>query len=137
MSIVFGFWFALAGGIAALAGSSGMHRARRLRRTGQPAQAMVLPPRPCARAGLLDDSPEPIIMQYGLADGRVIERICPASARKAAGPGSAREFLVRYDPADPQDILVHAREGWYCDRAFVAVGVLLIVIGIAIAGWAH
>jgi uncharacterized protein DUF3592 len=137
MSVLFGVLFGLAGGVAALAGLSGMRRVRRLRRSGQPARAMVLPPRAAAGAGFLDDAPEPTMMQYALADGRVVERVCPVSARKAAGPGSARQILVRYDPADPQDILVHVREGWYSDRLFVAVGLLFIAIGIAVAAWGH
>jgi len=36
MVIVIGVWFALAGGLAALAGLTAMRRARRLRRGGSP-----------------------------------------------------------------------------------------------------
>ena len=136
MPIVIGALFALPGGLAALAGLCGMRRVRRLRRRGLAAWAMILPS-PVSEPRLADGWPEPVLMQYALADGRVIERICPASARLAARRGSGQEVLVRYDPADPQDILVHAREGWYADRAFVAVGALFIVIGIWIAALGH
>jgi hypothetical protein len=136
MPIVIGALFALPGGLAALAGLCGMHRVRRLRRHGLPAWAMILPPR-AIEESLRDGSRAQTLMQYVLADGRVIERICPAAARAAARRGSGQQLLVRYDPSDPQDILVHAREGWYADRAFVAVGALFIVIGIWIAALGH
>lgn len=134
MPIVIGALFALPGALAALAGLCGMRRVWRLRRYGLPAWAMILPSR-AAAADLRDGSPGQVLMQYALADGRVIERFCPASARKAAGHG--QQVLVRYDPADPQDVLIHAREGWYSDRAFVTVGALFIALGIWIAALGH
>jgi hypothetical protein len=35
MAVVIGIWFALAGGLAVLAGLTGIHRAHRLRRRGR------------------------------------------------------------------------------------------------------
>ena len=136
MSAVIGIWFAMAGGLAALAGLAGRRRVRRLRRSGLSAWAMVLPSRVSAGEEPGGSSGRALI-QYALADGRVIERICPESARKAASAGSGHKVLVWYDPADPWDILVHGRAGWYADGAFVAVGVLFILIGAGVAVVGH
>lgn len=83
MSILIGVWFAVAGGLAALAGLTGMRRVRRLRRNGVATWAATV--QPPARAGEREDgSPRPALIQYTLPDGRVVERISPALARKAA-----------------------------------------------------
>jgi hypothetical protein len=131
MSIVIGVWFALAGGLAALAGLAGMGRARRLRRGGLSAWATaVLAPAadgPASRRTML---------QYALADGRVMERLFPQPARRAAALQPGQKVLVWYDAADPQDVLVYGRDGRLADRAFVAAGMLLILAGAGIAALA-
>jgi Protein of unknown function (DUF3592) len=136
MSAVIGIWFALAGGLAALAGLTGRRRVRRLRRSGLSAWAMVLPS-PVSAGEDPGGSSGRALIQYVLEDGRVIERICPGPARKAASLGSGQKVLVWYDPADPWDILVHGRAGWYADGAFVAVGMLFVLIGAGIAVAGH
>ncbi len=42
-------------------------------------------------------------------------------------------MLVWYDPGDPQDILVYGREGRLADRAFLATGLIFVLIGTWIA----
>jgi hypothetical protein len=74
-------------------------------------------------------------IQYPLADGSVIERTCPVSVRTAGTLLPGQQVLVWYDPADPQDVLVYGRDGRYADRAFVAVGLLFILIGTALAAF--
>jgi hypothetical protein len=40
--------------------------------------------------------------------------------------------LVWYDPADPQEVLVYGREGRIANRLFLAAGLVLIGVGIAL-----
>ncbi len=132
MSILIGVWFAVAGGLAGLAGLSGMRRVRRLRRDGVATWAATV--EPPARAGEpLDGSSRRTLIQYTLTDGRVMERISPGPARKAASLRPGQKVLVWYDPEDPQDILVYGREGRLADRAFLAAGLIFVLIGTWIA----
>src|SRR3984957_12167879 len=136
MTVVIGVWFALVGGVAALAGLSGMRRVRRLRRSGLSAWAMAVPS--AVPAGdWMDGSSRRTLILYALPDGQVIEQICPPAARKAASMTPGQKVLVWYDPADPQDVLVYGRLGRQVDRAFVAVGGILVLAGAGIAAFAH
>ena len=136
MLIVMGVWFALAGGLAALAGLTAMRRARRLRRGGPPVWAVVLP-RPTATGEGTSGSPGRTMIQYKLADGRVVERVSPGSTRKAAMLRPGQKVLVWYDPDDPQEVLVYGREGRIADLAFVIAGALFIALGVGIAAIGH
>jgi hypothetical protein len=127
MPVVIGLFFAFPGFVAALAGLTARSRVRRLRRTGRPAWAMVVPaPRDAG-------SPRRNLIQYPLDDGRVIERRCPGPARKKAAPSAGQKLRVWYDPADPADVLVNGWDGRYGDLAFLAVGLSFIVFGLALA----
>ena len=131
MLILFGIWVAVAGGIAALAGLSGLHRVRRLRRDGVTAWALAVP-EPALAGGEAADPDPRLRLQYSLADGRVIERIGPAPRRRSGTPRPGDKVLIWYDPADPDDVLVYGRWGRTADRAFLTVGLLLIVVGLVI-----
>jgi len=136
MLIVIGIWFALAGGLAALAGLTAMRRARRLRRAGSSVWAVALP-RPVSAAEEPGDSSGRTVLQYTLADGRVVERLSPGSARKAAMLRPGQKVLVWYDPDDPQDVLVYGREGRAGNLAFVTAGVVFIMLGVGVVALAH
>lgn len=129
MATVIGLWFALAGVLPVLAGLAGRHRARRLRRGGVKAWAVAVP-WPLAD----DEGPRQVALQYKLADGRVLEKLASAGARKSLRPGQS--VLVWYDPADPQDILVYGREGRLSDLMFVAAGAAFMLAGAGIAVFA-
>ena len=131
MTIVAGAWFALVGAIAAIAGLSGMRQSRRLRRDGVSAWAVAVPPAVPA-AERPDWPPHRTMIQYALPDGQVVERISPQPARKAAALRPGQHVLVWYDPADPQDVLVYGREGRIANRLFLAAGLVLIGVGIAL-----
>ena len=132
MTVVIGLCLAFAGGVAALAGLTARRRVLRLRRSGEPGWAMVVPSSaaPDEPAGR---SPRRTLIQYPLADGRVIEQPCPRPIRKAAWPAVGQKVPVWYDRADPTDVLVNGWDGRYADRAFLAVGVFFIVSGLGIA----
>ena len=130
MPVAVGIWFAVVGGLAALAGLTGLRRVRHLRREGVATwAAFVEPP---ARA---DEPPDgsPALIRYTLTDGRVIERISPAPAGNTAPLRRGQKVLVWYDPEDPQDILVYGREGRFIDRAFLTAGLIFVLIGAGIA----
>jgi Protein of unknown function (DUF3592) len=136
MSILVGIWFALAGGLAVLAGLSGMRRVRRLHGDGVAAWAMAVAP-PVSEGEQTGGPPRRTLIQYTLADGRVVERTAPERARKAASLRPGQKVLVWYDPEDPQDFLVYGREGWLADRAFVAAGIVFILAGTGVAAFFH
>lgn len=132
MTVVIGLCLAFAGGVAALAGLTARRRVLRLRRSGEPAWAMVVPSsavpdEPASR------SPRRNLIQYPLADGRVIEQPCPRPIRKAAWPAVGQKVPVWYDRTDPTDVLINGWDGRYADRAFLAVGVVFIASGLGIA----
>ena len=131
MAIAIGIWFALAGGVAVLAGLAGRGRARRLRRSGLSAWATAVPAPPSA-----GQPARRTMIQYALPDGQVMERLAPQPARRAAALQPGQRVLVWYDAADPDDVLVYGRDGRRADRAFTAAGLLLILAGAAIAALA-
>jgi len=73
------------------------------------------------------------VLQYALADGRMVERPAPAAGRKPVPAEPGRTVLIWYDPADPDDVLVYGRWGRAVDRAFLATGILFILLGVAVA----
>ena len=81
----------------------------------------------------VDGSSRQTLIQYTLTDGRVIERIFPAPGRTAALLRPGQKVLVWFDPEDPQDSLVYGREGRLADRAFLAAGLVFVLIGTWIA----
>lgn len=130
MPALIGIWTAVGGAIAALAGLAGFLRVRRLRSSGVKAWAVAVQ-QPAAGDDEPDRQRRPLL-QYPLADGRVLETLAPQAARKVPlHPGQS--VLVWYDPADPLDILVYGRRGWASDLAFVIAGVVFIVAGAGIA----
>jgi Protein of unknown function (DUF3592) len=138
MPIMVGIWFALAGGVAMLAGLSGMRRVRRLRRDGVTAWAMVVP-LPVAEGEQAGRAPSPrrALIQYRLSDGRVVERIAPRRAGRAASLRPGEKVLVWYAPEDPQDVLVYGREGRLADQVFLAAGALFLLAGTGTAAFLH
>jgi hypothetical protein len=122
--VVEGVIVVLGGALAALAGATGLARIRRLRRHGLTAWATIVP----ALHG--DDEPERILVQFALADGRVIER---PSGRPSGRLSLGQKVLIWYDPADPDDVVTYGRTGWRLDWAFLTAGLLLIAIGLVIA----
>lgn len=136
MLILIGVLFALPGALAVLAGLTGRHRARRLRRGGSSAWAVAVP-LPVPAGQRTDGPPDRVLLQYSLADGRVVEQIAPRRARKSASLQPGQKVLVWYDPEDPREVLVYGREGRVSDLAFVVVGTIFILIGAGLAALGH
>ncbi len=132
MLIILGVWLALAGGVAALAGLAGMRRVRRLRRGGVRTWALPVT-EPVSADQPPSRSPQRMLLQYTLPDGRVMERPARAQGAKAAPLRPGEPVLIWYDAADPDDVLIYGRWGRASDRVFVASGALLVLIGAAVA----
>lgn len=130
--IVIGAWLALAGALALLAGLSGRARARRLRRHGQTTWAVTVQP-PDREEGQ-PAAPRRVLVQYRLADGRVLERIAPPGGVRSAPLRPGQKVLLWYDADDPDDFLVYGRWGRAADWAFMGTGTLLILTGLILAG---
>jgi Protein of unknown function (DUF3592) len=134
MLVITGVWLSVLGALAAIAGLADRRRVQRLRRTGVMDWATVVAR--AIRPGERPDGSSPAIIQFPLADGRVVERILSRSGR-AVTPEPGQKILVWYDPADPADVLVYGRYGTRVDRFFIAVGCILLVAGAALASLAH
>ena len=135
MLILFGIWVAVAGGVAALAGLSGLHRVRRLRRDGLTAWALAVP-EPVPAGQPADDPARRVMLQYRLADGRVVERPGPVPNSRS-GPHPGDKVLIWYDPDDPDEVLVYGRWGRVSNWVFLTVGLLLILFGTVLAAASH
>ena len=132
MLIVIGVWVALGGSIAALAGLVGMRRARHLGTCGIStwATTVISPLGPDEQR---DGAGRTALIQYAVADGQVVERTAPRTVRRAKSLSPGQKVLVLYDPLDPGDVLVYGKDGRLADRGFALAGVLLVLLGVAIA----
>jgi len=134
MATLTGLLLALPGALAVLAGLTGMHRVRRLRRDGVATWAVTVT-MPETGDKQSTESPSQQLLQYTLADGRVLEHVTPGPAHRPGASRPGQRVLVWYDPEDPADVLVYGRWGRSADRAFVAAGALCIVIGAWLAAF--
>jgi Protein of unknown function (DUF3592) len=132
MPILVGVWFALAGGVAALAGLYGIRRARRLRSSGVRTWGMAIRP-PASPDMEPDGTRGQFLIQYTLADGRVMERITPQPARKQPALRTGQQVPVWYNPEDPDEVLIYGYQTRLADRVFLIAGVAFILIGAGLA----
>ncbi|MFD8754974.1 DUF3592 domain-containing protein [Kitasatospora sp. NPDC059577] len=125
--VVFG---ALGGVVAYLAGVVGLRELRRLRRVGVPASALVR-----ARARRPEDHAPPPrpLLQFETADGRVVEVFSPVPSTARHPLPDGRYVPVRYDPADPRQVLVDGRERAGLEYGFLALGVLAVLGAVGLA----
>ena len=123
MATVVGIWIALAGTVPALAGLTGVRRARRLRRDGVRAWSTAVPFYPAGEDGQ-------VALRYTLPDGRVVEN---AAVRRTGTLLAGERVLIWYDPADPADAVIQGREGRTTDLVFAVIGAVLVVAGTVIA----
>lgn len=117
--------FTVIGGLVALlAGAYGLRETRRAERAGGHAWALVKPaPQGSARP----------LLQFETADGHVLELPSPVppSRREPLPPGSS--VRLSYDPADPRTVVVLGRERTALDRAFMAAGGAIVLLGLTLA----
>ena len=128
MLIVFGIWLALAGGVAALTGQTGLRRVRRLRHHGTTAWALAVP-EPVPAGESPGDPGRHVLLRYTLPDGQLFERCGPVLDSKRGSPRPGDKVLIWYDPADPDDVLVYGHWGRAGSLALLAAGLLLLLAG--------
>lgn len=124
MAVAIGVWIALAGALALLVGVSARRRVWRLKRDGIKVWAEAIH-RP------LPDGEQHVMLQYTLADGRVLEMA--ARTRRAAPLAPGQKVLVWYNADDPAEVLVYGRDGRASDLVFISIGLAFLLAGVAIA----
>lgn len=117
-AIVTGALLGIGGFAAYLSGVSGLGEVRRLRRDGCRVRALVR-----SRPG----STRPLL-QFTTEDERelVMEVFGPS------GLQDGTEVWLRYDPADPREVLVEEHEGRRRERFFVALGVTAVLAALVV-----
>ncbi|MEV7354084.1 DUF3592 domain-containing protein [Kitasatospora sp. NPDC088264] len=125
--VVFG---GLGGVVAYLAGVVGLRDLRRLRRVGVPALALVRARVPAPEDRALPPRP---LLQFETEDGRVVEVFSPVPSTPRHPLPDGGHVQVRYDPADPRQVLVEGRERRPLEYGFVALGLLMVLAAITLA----
>ncbi|WP_035802890.1 DUF3592 domain-containing protein [Kitasatospora mediocidica] len=122
-------WAAVGGAVAYLAGVTGLAETRRLRRDGIPVQALVRQ-RPTDRSESTGASRP--LLQFATRDGLVMEVFSPVCSSRAHPLVDGRHVLVRYDPADPRQVLVQGRERRGVEYAFIALGAGVVLTALVL-----
>ncbi|MCQ4040446.1 DUF3592 domain-containing protein [Streptantibioticus rubrisoli] len=121
----------MCGLVAVLAGVAGLREARRMRRVGLPAGALVKRA-PGDVAG--EPCPPRPRLQFTTADGRVVEVVSPVPPDRRRPLRDGETVLVFYDPADPRTVVVHRRERVGLEYGFIVAGsVLVVTCGVLLA----
>ncbi|MBV6697800.1 DUF3592 domain-containing protein [Kitasatospora aureofaciens] len=124
--VVFG---GLGGVIAYLAGVVGLRDLRRLRRVGVSVQALVRERVPGPEDRALPPRP---LLQFETEDGQVVEVFSPVPSTPRHPLPDGGYVPVRYDPADPRQVVVEGRERRPVEYAFMALGILMVLIAITL-----
>jgi hypothetical protein len=117
----------VSGAVALLTGIAGLRTIRRLRRVGVEVRAMVKRVGPAAE----DERARPVL-QYVTQDGRVMEVASPAPASKRHPLADGSLVLVRYDPVDPRELLLHGHERTTPEYVMVGTGAAFVLLGIGL-----
>ncbi|GAB2718694.1 DUF3592 domain-containing protein [Kitasatospora kifunensis] len=117
------------GALAYLAGVVGLAQTRRLRRVGVSTSALVT-----RRAS--EDGPGRPLLQFATRDGLVLEVFSPVGASRAQPLTAGREVLVRYDPADPRQVVVQGRERTAIEYGFMVAGAVIVLTALTLAALA-
>ncbi|GAA1972932.1 hypothetical protein GCM10009738_57840 [Kitasatospora viridis] len=122
-------FLALGGLVAYLAGVTGLNEIRRLRRVGVPALALV-------RYRVLgpDDHPPSArpLLQFSTPAEQVVEVFSPVLSSRALPLVHGGQVWLRYDPADPREVLLEGRERRSVERAFVIAGALAVLAAVVL-----
>ncbi|MFD9065442.1 DUF3592 domain-containing protein [Kitasatospora purpeofusca] len=123
----------LGGLVAYLAGLAGLRDLRRLRRVGVPGLALVRERLPGPEDRSAVSRP---LLQFTTEDGRIVEVFSPVPSSRRTPLVDGSHVPIRYDPADPRQVLVAGRERRRLEYAFLGLGcvmaitaILLVVLG--------
>ncbi|MGC5004927.1 DUF3592 domain-containing protein [Streptomyces sp. NBC_00353] len=120
---------AFGGMFAVLAGAYGLRQARRVSESGVRVQALVKRHPGEARE---ESAPLRPLLQFVTEDDRVMEVVCPVPSTRRRPFSDGDNVHVSYDPADPRNVVVHGRERFGPDRAFIAGGALVVLLSVTL-----
>jgi hypothetical protein len=125
--MVLAAFLALGGVGAYLAGIAGLNEIRHLERVGEPAEALVR-----YRAGRADDGPAPPLLQFTTRTAEVVEVFSPVPSSRAHPLRPGALVRLRYDPADPCQVLLEDRRRRGVERLFILLGVTALLAAVAL-----
>jgi hypothetical protein len=125
VSIEIGILLVAVGALAAIVGLTSRRNAQHLRDFGRQAWGLVIAP-PADH-----EPPALAVIRYALPSGKLVERTCRQPARRSAVLQTGEQVRIWYDIADPGEILIDRRDGHQSDTAFIVVGLLFMLIGVA------
>ncbi|MCX4683301.1 DUF3592 domain-containing protein [Kitasatospora purpeofusca] len=122
--------FAGPGGLVAyLAGPAGLRDLQRLRRVGVPVLALVRERRPGPEDRSAVSRP---LLQFTAGDGRVVEVFSPVPSSRRRPLVDGSHVPIRYDPADPRQVLVAGHERRRPEYAFLGLGCAMVITAIVL-----
>lgn len=121
--VVLAAFTTLGGLVALLAGAYGLQRTRHLTEGGETTEALV--------KAVVQGADRPTL-QFEAADGRVLEVVSPVPANRRRPLRAGDRVRIAYDADDPREVLLIGRERRGLDRAFVAAGASLVIVGLAL-----
>jgi hypothetical protein len=122
-AVIIGSVAMFGGVLSAGAGTAGWRALRRIRDSGIAVWALIAP---APRSP--EDAPSGYrpLLRYTTEDGRPLEVFSPSAPTKSRPLVEGRPILVRYDPADPTQIVLHGTRP-YADILFIVLGALAAV----------
>ncbi|MFF9016938.1 DUF3592 domain-containing protein [Streptomyces sp. NPDC014870] len=112
--------------LAALAGTYGLRRSRRVSATGVRVPALVK-----RRPGQPGDEPT-TLLQFVTEDDRVMEVACPFHPGRRHPLHDGDTLLISYDPAEPRDVVVQGHEALGRERAFLVGGMAVALLSLVL-----
>ncbi|CAN3978153.1 DUF3592 domain-containing protein [Kitasatospora purpeofusca] len=119
----------LGGLLAYLAGLAGLRDLQRLRRVGVPTLALVRERLPGPEDRSAVSRP---LLQFTAGDGRVVEVFSPVPSSRRTPLVDGSHVPIRYDPADPRQVLVAGRERRRLEYAFLGLGCAMAITAIVL-----
>ncbi|MCX4682844.1 DUF3592 domain-containing protein [Kitasatospora purpeofusca] len=116
----------LGGLVAYLAGLAGL---RELRRVGVPGLALVRERLPGPEDRSAVSRP---LLQFSTEDGRVIEVFSPVPSSRRTPLVDGSHVPIRYDPADPRQVLMAGHERRPLEYGFLGLGCVMAVTAIVL-----
>ncbi|MDH6141961.1 MULTISPECIES: DUF3592 domain-containing protein [Kitasatospora] len=122
--------FLALGGVGAyLAGIAGLNGIRHLEEVGEPAEALVRYRAP----GPDDTAPPPHpLLQFTTRTAEVVEVFSPVASSRAHPLRPGALVRLRYDPADPRQVLLEGRQRRGVERVFVLLGVTALLTAVVL-----
>ncbi|MCX4757102.1 DUF3592 domain-containing protein [Kitasatospora purpeofusca] len=120
----------LGGLVACLSGVAGLRELRRLHRSGVSVWALVRERLPGPEDRSAVSRP---LLQFTTEDGRVVEVFSPVPSSRRRPLVDGSHVPIRYDPADPRQVLVAGLERRRLEYAFLGLGCVMAITAVVLA----